>query len=193
MKSPRSPEDILNRVKRIARMDGWSVVIVAGLGTLVALAFGDPIGISVGLLVTLGGAFEVHGYRMLRRRNADGMRWLTRSQIVVMGTIWSYGLSRLFSFDPGYLQGQVIPNARTMLASYGIDLDAMLAQAGVNSANIVPWVHLFFLVLYGSVLLITLLYQGGLFVYYRWRTDAVEKAMKLPPAVPAPAQPNPSE
>ena len=54
MKSPRSPDDILRRVKRLARLDGWSVAIFAGLCTLGSLAFLDPVGISVGLLVTLG-------------------------------------------------------------------------------------------------------------------------------------------
>jgi hypothetical protein len=191
MKSPRLPEDILLRVKRFARLNGWSVVIVAGLGTLVAFALGDPIGISVGLLVTLGGALEVHGYRLLQRRDAGGMRWLTRSQLVVLATIWSYGLSRLLSFDAGYVQDQVIPDARTTLAARGIDLDSMLAEAGLDSANIVSWVRLFFLVLYGSVLLTALVYQGGLFLYYRWRTAAVEEALRPPPISPVATRPDP--
>ena len=184
MKPPRSPEDILRRVKRLARLNGWSVALFAGLCTLVALALGDPIGVSVGLFVTLGGALEVHGYRMLRRHDAGGMPWLARSQLVVLGTIWAYGLSRLLSFDAGYLQDQVIPEARAMLASQGIDLDSMLDQAGLDSAKVVPLVHLFFVILYGAVLLTALLYQGGLFLYYRWRTTAVEDALKSPPVNP---------
>ncbi len=186
MKPPRPPEEILRRVKRLARLDGWSVALFAGLCTLVALALGDPIGVSVGLFVTLGGALEVHGYRMLRRRDADGMRWLARSQLVVLGTIWAYGLSRLLSFDAGYVQDQVIPDARASLASMGFDLNAMLDQAGLDSANIIPLVRLFFVVLYASVLLATLLYQGGLYLYYRWRTAAVEDALAPPPVVAAP-------
>jgi hypothetical protein len=185
MKAPRPPEDILRRVMKLSRLNGWSVAIFAGLCTLVSLAFWDPVGASVGLLVTIGGALEVRGYRLLRRHDASGMRWLARSQLVVLGAIWAYGLSRLLSFDAGYLQDQVIPDARSLLASQGIDLDEMLAQAGIDSAHLVPLVRLFFVVLYGSVLLVTLLYQGGLFFYYRWRTAAVEKALQPPPVSPA--------
>ena len=184
MRSPQSPEDILRRVKRSARMNGWSVAIFAGLCTLVSLAFGDLVGASTGLLVTIGGALEVHGYRMLRRNDAGGMRWLARSQLVVLGTIWAYSIPRLLSFDAGYLQSEVIPNARAVLAAHGLDLDAMLAPTGTDSTNIVQLVHLFFVVLYGSVLLVTLLYQGGLYFYYRWRTAAVEEALRPPPVIP---------
>jgi len=186
MAPPRSPDDILRRVKRLARVDGWSVAIFAGLCTVGSLAFLDPVGISVGLLVTLGGALEVHGYRMLRRNDAGGMRWLARSQLVVLGTIWAYGLERLLSFDAGYLQTEVIPDARAMLTAHGINLDDYLAQIGEDAADIVPLVRLFFVVLYASVLLVTLIYQGGLYLYYRGRTAAVEEALKSPPLIPAP-------
>jgi hypothetical protein len=184
MKSPRPPEDILRRVKRNARLNGWSVAIVAGLSTLVSLAFVDPVSAAVGLMVTIGGALEVRGYRMLRRNDPGGMRWLARSQLVVLGAIWAYGLSRLLSFDAGYLQSEVIPDARAMLGSYGVDFDQMLAQAGLDARNIVPLVRLFFVILYGSLLLVTLIYQGGLFLYYRWRTAAVEKALQFPQIIP---------
>jgi hypothetical protein len=116
------------------------------------------------------------------------MRWLARSQLVVLGTIWSYGISRLLSFDAGYVQSDVIPDARAMLASHGIDLDQVLAPAGADSGNIVPFVRLFFVILYGTLLLVTLLYQGGLFIYYRWRTAAVEDALRPPPVI-SPTQP----
>jgi hypothetical protein len=187
MAPPRSPDDILRRVKRLARVDGWSVAIFAGLCTLGSLAFLDLVGISVGLLVTLGGTLEVHGYRMLRRNDAGGMRWLARSQLVILGTIWAYGLERLLSFDAGYLQTEIIPDARAMLTAHGINLDDYLAQVGEDAADIVPLVRLFFVVLYASVLLVTLIYQGGLYFYYRGRTAAVEEALKSPPLIPAPA------
>lgn len=173
-------------MKRFARLDGWSVFLFAGLCTLVSLAFLEPVGISVGLLVTLGGALEVHGYRRLRRNDAAGMRWLARSQLVVLGTIWSYGLSRLLSFDAVYLQNEVIPDARALFASRGLNLDQFLAQAGLDSADVVPLVRLLFVVLYGSVLLVTLLYQGGLYLYYRRHTAVVEEALTPPPVIPAP-------
>ena len=79
MKPFRPPEEVLRRVLKFSRLNGWSVAIFAGLCTFVSLAMGDPVGIAVSLLVTLGGAIEVRGYRMLKRRNVDGLRWLIRS------------------------------------------------------------------------------------------------------------------
>jgi hypothetical protein len=197
MKPPRPPEEILRRVKRSAWLNGWSVAIFAGLCTLVSLAFLDLVGASVGLAVTVGGALEVHGYRLLRRNDAGGMRWLARSQLVVLAAIWAYGLPRLLSFDPVYFQGEAIPDARAMLAAHGIDLDALLAPAGADPTNIVQWVHLAIVVFYGAVLLTALLYQGGLYLYYRWRTAAVEDALRpppvifaSPPTVPPPSRPS---
>ena len=184
MKPSRPPEEVLRRVLKFSRLNGWSVAIFAGLCTLVSLAMGDPVGIAVSLLVTVGGAIEVRGYRMLKRRNVDGLRWLIRSQLVVLGTIWAYALSRLLSFDAGYIKDQAIPEARAWLGSFGLDMDGLLSQAGVDSREVVPLVRLFFVILYGSVLLVTLLYQGGLFLYYRWRGPAVEIALQPPPVVP---------
>jgi hypothetical protein len=183
MKSPRSPEDVLRRVIRLSRLNGWSVALFAGVCTLVSLALVDPIGISVCLLVALGGALEVRGQRMLTRRDADGMRWLVRSQFVVLGVIWTYAATRLASFDAGYLQEQVIPNARELLSALGMNFDLVLGQAGLDSNTVVPFVRLMFVTLYGSLMLVTLIYQGGLALYYRHRTAAVEEALKAPPVV----------
>ena len=178
------PGDALRRVLRLARMNGWSVALFAGLCSLVSLAFGDLVGFAVGVLVSFGGALEVRGYRKLKRRDPDGMTLLVRSQLVVLGAIWAYALPRLLSFDAGYLQCEVLPNARQMLAAAGMDLDALLAQAGIDAGQVVPLVHLFFVVLYGTVMLTTLIYQGGMALYYRHQRAGVEAALRAPPLVP---------
>lgn len=183
VKPLRPPADVLRRVLKISRLNGWSVAIFAGVSTLVSLALMDPIGIAVCLLVMFGGLLEVRGQRMLSRRDADGMRWLVRSQLVVLGVIWVYALPRLLSFDATYLQDEAIPNLRELLAASGTDLDSLLAQSGLSTKDIVPLVHQFFVILYSGVMLATLLYQGGLALYYRRRTAAVEEALRAPPPV----------
>ncbi len=193
---PPAPADVLRRVLRLSRMNGWSVAVFAGLCSLASLAFLDLVGFAVGLLVTLGGALEVVGHRRLKRRDPGGMALLVRSQFVVLGVIWAYALPRLLSFDTGYLQDQVIPNAREILSSwFGIQLDAFLSQLELTPAQLVPLVHLFFVVLYGSVMLTTLIYQGGLALFYRHRRAAVETALRPPPLLAAvrPGVPPPEE
>jgi hypothetical protein len=178
MKPPRPPEEVLRRVLKFSRLNGWSVVISAGLCTLVSLAMVEPVGIVVGLLVTLGGALEVRGYRMLKRGEADGLRWLIRSQLVVLGTIWVYALSRLLSFDEGTIREAFTPEIR-----------ASLSELGLSFEDILPLVRQTFHLLYGGVLAVTLLYQGGLALYYRRRRPAIELALQAPPVLPGVAAP----
>lgn len=175
VKPIRPPEEVLRRVLKTSRLNGWSVAIFAGLCTLVSLALMDPIGIAVCLLVLVGGLLEVRGQRMLSRRDADGMRWLVRSQLVVLGVIWTYAVTRLMSFDEGLVREMVTP-----------DMRASLNELGVTMEDILPLVRRFFYLLYGSVMAATLIYQGGLALYYRRRTAAVALALRAPPAV-APA------
>jgi len=185
MKPSRPPEVVLRRVVRLARLNGWSVALFAGLCALISLAFLDPLGVEVSLLVALGGALEVHGQRMLTRRQADGVRWLVRGQIVVLAVIWAYAARQLLSFDPVYLRDEVIPNAREWLSALGINFDQIFEQADMDKEAVVAFVRLMLVVVYGSVALVTLIYQGGLALYYRGCAAAVATALQAPPVVPA--------
>ncbi len=191
MKPPRPPEEVLRRVIRFSRLNGWSAVLFASLGALVSLGLLDPISVSICLLIGLGGALEVHGQRMLVRRDAGGMRWLVRAQLVVLAVVWFYAATHLVSFDAVYLRDEVIPNAREMLSAFGMNLDQIFEQADLDTNAVVAFVRLLFVAIYGSLMLVTLIYQGGLALYYRRRTAAVEAALRIPligPAVP-PAAP----
>jgi len=161
------------RVLRISRLDGLSIVIVAVLGTLLSLAFGDLVGVLVGLLVTGAGAMELRGHKALQRRDADGMRWLVRSQLFLLTVILVYCVSRLGSFDSEGAMGNLTPDAA-----------ATLQEAGIDASEIAPLVHTMFLALYGSVALVTVLYQGGMALYYRRRIARITAFLAAPPAVP---------
>jgi hypothetical protein len=176
MKPPRTPEEQLRRVLRTAKLNGLGVAIVAGVGALGSLAFGDLLGAAVGALVTVGGAMELSGRKLLERGDADGMRRLVRSQLLVLGVIVVYAVSRFASFDAESAMGNLTPDMRNDLT-----------QAGVDLAAILPMVRLMFYALYGSLAVVTLFYQGGLALYYRRHTGAVKLALaaRLRPAAPA--------
>jgi hypothetical protein len=171
----RTPEEILHRVLKVSRLDGWSVAIFAGGCGLASLVFGDPVGFSVGLFVALGGALEVRGHHLLKHGHADGMRWLVRSQLVVLGTIWVYAARQLLSFDLSIVREMATPDMRTALSEPGLTLD-----------DILPLVRRASYLLWGSVMAVTLIYQGGLALYYRRRTAAVVQALTTLPAVTVP-------
>ena len=169
---PTPEEKVYRRVLFVAGFDGWSVVIVAGLGTLLSLLFGSLTGILVGLLLIGAGVMELHGRRLLQRRNADGMRWLVRAQLFLLGVILVYCASRLGSFDAETAMGNLTP-----------DMEAALTEAGLSKADILPLVQTAFVGTYALLAILTLVFQGGLTLYYRSRTGRVTTALTPPPPI----------
>jgi|UniRef100_UPI00404943E2 hypothetical protein len=166
-----TPDEVLRRVLRLSSVNGLSVAIFAGLCALGSLVFGDLLGAGVGLLVAIGGITEVRGRNKLRQRDADGMRLLVRAQWMVLGVIWVYAASRIGSFD-----------AMLALDNQTPEMRQMLAEAGVETAQLITLVKIFFYVFYSVVMLVTLIYQGGLALYYKHRTPMVAAALSVPPA-----------
>jgi hypothetical protein len=171
MRPPLLPAEILRRVIKLSRLNGWSVVIIAGACALGSLAFGDFPGALVGLLVTLGGAMEVRGCRMLQGSDARGMRWLVRSQLVVLAAIWAYALWCLGSYNDQALRSGLTPKMRTTVGELGFTVDEILPLARQLDR-----------ILYGSVMAAALIYQGGMVLHYHRRARAVETALAPPPA-----------
>ena len=166
MKTPRTPEDQLLRVLRAAKLNGASIAIVAGLGALLSLAFGDLVGAVTGALVSAGGVMELSGRKQLLRGDADGMRRLVRSELLVLCVILVYAMSRFMSFDAEGAMGNLTP-----------DMRSDLAQAGVDVGSLLPMVRLMFYAFYGAVALVALIYQGGMALYYRRHTATVLMAL----------------
>lgn len=170
--SPLSPPQLaLRKVLQISRLNGWSVATFAGLCALVSLVFGDLVGGSIGLLVVGSGAMEIHGHRLLKRRDGSGMIWLIRAQFFFLGVIWAYAVSRLFSFDGEYI-----------LSNLTSEMEEALKATGVSRAELVPLVQQFFRVFYGTIMFVTLLYQGGLAFFYQRKSPLVLEALAQPPA-----------
>ena len=175
---PTPAQKALARVIKVSRLNGWSVVIVAGLGVLITLLLGDWLGIAIGLLIAGAGGMEVHGGRRLQRRDPDGMKWLVRSQMLLLSLILAYCASRLGSFDDQTVLGNLTP-----------DMEAMLKEAGINRGDIMPMVRSMFLAIYGGFAVVTIFYQGGMALYYRGKTALVTEALNAPPVVPLPPLP----
>lgn len=178
----RTPKDTLHRVMRIARINGWSIALFAGFCTLVSLAFGDWVGAFIGLVVTVGGLVEIRGFRRLQQHDAEGgMKLLIRSQLIVLGIIWAYALGQLASYDPEL--------AMTNLTA---DIKSMINQLGLSPQDIVRLTTITFYSMYTTVLLVTLMYQGGMALYYRSRREIVSEALTAPPDIPAIPRPRPT-
>lgn len=166
------PQLALKKVLKISRVNGWSVAIFAGLCALISLAFGDLVGGGIGVLVVASGVMEIHGHRLLKRRDSAGLTWLVRSQLFLLSVILVYAVSRLFSFDSEYILSNLTP-----------DLEALLKESGISRAEIVPLVQTFFRAFYGAVILATVIYQGGMAFYYRRKSPLVAEALAQPPVI----------
>jgi hypothetical protein len=175
MRPPLMPEEILRRVINRSRLNSWSVALFAGVCTIGSVVFGDPIGALVGLLVTVGGAMEVRGYRRLKRNDAGGVRWLVLSQLLVLVVICAYAISCLLRYNDQMVRESVLPRLMRLFDHVfpGIPPD----ELGLMRDEILRQARRFVHVLYGGVVAVTLIYQGGLACYYQRCKHAVEMAL----------------
>ena len=170
---PTPQDKALKRVLLVSAIDGWSVTVIASLGVLLTLIIGDWLGTGIGLLVLAAGVLELRGRRQIMRRDSDGLKQLVRAQLFLLAVILVYCTSRLGSFD-----------ADTAMANLTPDMEALLKEAGLERADILPLVRITFFATYGGVAFLSLLFQGGLILYYRSKTRLVTEALTAPPQSP---------
>ena len=164
MRPPPLPSEILRRVLRMARFDGTCVLGIAGSCALISAAARDVTGAVVGLLVAGAGAVELHGMGLLRSGDSRGMRWLVTSQLGIMVSILGYAAARLSSPDVAALRKAVTPEIAEQIRLAGMGVDDFLSEM----------VKL----VYFAVCLVTILYQGGMTLYYLRRSSAVARALE---------------
>lgn len=171
--APTPPEKILRRVLFISAFDGWSVVVIAVLGSLLTVLLGDALGLIVGGLVLAAGVIELRGRHRLQQRDPGGMKLLVRAQLMMLTVILVYCVSRLGSFD-----------AETTMAGLTPEMEAILKENGLRRADILPLVQFAFYLTYGLVAVVSFFFQGGLTLYYRSKIPSVTEALAAPPTVP---------
>jgi hypothetical protein len=164
MKPPLLPSEILRRLIRVARFDGISVLGVAGAFALVSAASRDVSGAVIGLLVAAAGAIELHGVGLLRVGRGVGMRWLVSSQLYLMTTMLTYVALRLGRPDIASIRPIVTVELAGQIQQAGMTVDQFLLE--------------FLRLVYLGVAAATLLYQGGMTIYYLRRRTAVAAAME---------------
>lgn len=174
MASTTTPEQIVKRILRISGINGWCVTVAAGLSTLVSLAMTDLIAGLTGAIVAAGGITELRGRKALLQGDAAGMRKLFLAQLIVLAMIWSYAVTQLLTFD-----------AASLVAALPEEIFAMVAEAGIDSDTLRRMIAIIHTATYGVLILATLIYQGGLALYYRHRAPLVAAVLAArPPVMP---------
>jgi hypothetical protein len=140
------------------------VLAIASLFAILAAIAGDYLGATIGLLVAGAGAMELHGAGLLRQGDFRGMQWLPLSQLLLLASILTYCAFRAYQFD--------LPPIPDHLAPV-IELSA--AQAGLTPEQYLKAVYRLVI---GFVALASVLYQGGMTLYYLRRRAPVWRALE---------------
>jgi len=145
------------RVLFVSAMNGWSIFLTGILGLVAAILSKSFSGILVTIGVTASGWMEVTGRAKLKAENSDAGAWLTWSQLVLMSVILAYAGYQLQVFNPEAVMSYLSPEMQHMLQDL-TGLHASELQFVVKDA---------FYALYRGLIIGTLLYQGGMWLYYR--------------------------
>jgi len=141
------------RFVRIARINGWSIAIVCGLSLLFSGSFG---GAAVSAAALVSPVMELMGSYAEERGDQARLHWLPRSQLLLLAVILAYSLFNLVAFDAAQELAGMSPDTREMLVGLVGD-ESMLRDVMALAAKLV----------YSTLIVVALLYQGGLFLYYR--------------------------
>lgn len=161
---PLLPFEAYRRVLRLGKMDGLSVLLVAGAFALLQALGGDIPGAIVGLLIAGAGAVELHGVGLLEEAEARGMDWLIASQVFMLVSLLTYCAVRLAHIE--------IPPVPDALAPV---IDASAARLDISREEYLRFIQRLGLQI---VAVVSLLYQGGMAIYYLRRRQTVRRALQ---------------
>jgi len=161
---PLLPDEALERVLRMARLNGTWVLVVGSFFALLGAAAGDVIGALAWLLVSGTGAIALHGGTLLQEGEPRGIRWLVGSQLFCLGFVLILCTWQLTHVDVTPLRAAVTTEMRASLAQTGLAEDEFLL--------------LTYRLTYGLVAVGALLYPGGMALYYHRRRHAVRAALE---------------
>jgi hypothetical protein len=163
-KPPPLPHEILSRVLAVATFDGRLLMIVAGSLAILHAAAHQPSGALIGVLVAGAGALELHGAGLLRSGDSRGMDWLVRSQLLLLATMLIYAATQLLR--PG---SEILEELRR-----SPEVRAVLEQSQIPQLQFAQFVNG---LVYITVGVVTLIYQGWMALYYHRRRGVVATAL----------------
>jgi len=174
------PEPTLRRVLALSLMDGWCMTLFSGFCTSVSLWMGEWSGAAVGAIVMSSGITTLRSRKRLIGGDAGGMVWLLWAQLVVLTIVFLYVMGNLLAYDTAALMAHLTPEMRNLLDQYGVSL------ADLESLMKPIYFSIYLLVMAG-----TLLFQGGLALFYKTRRGqvAAELAARLAAQADAPVKP----
>jgi len=142
----------------VAAVDGWGILIVAGGAGLLSLVLAEWTGVLVCLLACVAGWVELQGRSLLATDPERGYAWLRGSQLWLLTVIVGYATWMLWRGVPEALTARMLALPQ---------MDAILYAADSGQAFFTTLVERVFRLTYGLLIVVSCLYQGGMWWYYR--------------------------
>jgi len=158
----------LRKIKRamsVARFDGWTIGIFAGLTVLLGIT--DWTNIVMGLALGTIATIELLGAKRLGRLEPQATRMLGFNQLVLGAGLMVYAVWRMHAEMTGH--GEL---------AAAVGSDANLAQALAPYQNLTKQIAVMF---YGCLIAIAILGMGAMARYYFSRGKYVQKYLKETP------------
>lgn len=167
----------LRSVLSISAVDGWSLLLFGGAGTVASLAMVSWIGCVIGALVASAGLLELRGRARIKLGDSKGFNAMITAQLIVLVTLCTYAASKLLNYDEAAVTTAIMPRLEEALARQGVspadfDLHAMIRAV--------------YFATYFAVIVATVLFQGGLALLYNSRRKRFEAAATTNEATPPP-------
>jgi hypothetical protein len=173
--SASAPQKTLRHVLLISALDGWSITVIAGSCALTSLILSAWMGVGVGLILTMAGVIELCGRAQLMHGQPAGLTKLTAAQLLILFTVCAYAAANILTYNEAALLAQI----SSRLHEY---------QPGIGVADLQPILKPLYFAIYLAVIGFTVLFQGGLALYYTSRKAGVAEALRgrsaTPPALP---------
>jgi hypothetical protein len=147
-------EKTRRRLATIALLNGWSVTALGGLCFLLSVVWFSVWGLLIGAVAIASGCMELSGRRRVKQGRPEAGRWLAGSQLLLLGAIFIYAGAQLLWLKP-----------QTVLSDIPAEYREALAPL-MSEQELTEKIGVVLNLLYAAVILGTLLYQGGLLLYY---------------------------
>lgn len=161
---PLLPATALDRVGKLARFDGLTVLAVAGCFATVSLAMRDWAGAAICFGAVGAGASEWRGGTLLKAHQPRSLRWLVASQLSLLGLVWLYAAWRYTHYNPQLISALVEPFVRERLEEAFLTMD-----------DLAPALEFAHRLTYLLLATLSLAYQGGLAWYYARQQSVLAK------------------
>lgn len=160
---PLLPDARRRRALEVARLNGRGVIVWCLLGAALALVRHEWFEAGLGLIAMSAGLLELSGRRRLLAGEPNAWRRLVGAQLWLLALILGYAAWRWVATTPEELW-------RTLPGFLRQHLDTQLYLAGFDPALDRPFLlALLNQAVCGGLVLVALVYQGGLALYYARR------------------------